>query len=401
MNKTEKKASAKRKLIPAVAMFVTSAIMLSTSTYAWFTLNKEVKVTGLEMSATVSDGLEISLGAMGETLGALTPSIKAPNAKDLSWSRAIEFQDYYSIIGKLKPVSSDTGESVWKVADEKKYAGGKAVLPDAIVTGATKEDSATATLFTTGDKGISPGADATEIKTNEGYYIDIPVWIRSSVSADAEVLCSVYIDNGTNSAATSDPAKEAGTLKNAVRVAIIPMDIGTNSSEFTDTFTQIGSAGTYTDNIDTNKLEKVTDSSVTVFGLKNTTHTGSGVIAAEQIVTAGNTLVYGTPTAENTQAATFTKVKDYNSFQTAVGAKTDFVDNDLTKKPNAGKYYSVFKLEKSDANEYSGCGFMLRIWLEGESEDCWDATANQDWTISLYFTTDETMKSGYTPPNAG
>lgn len=48
MKTNEKKnTSAKKKLIPAVAMLTTSAVMLSTATYAWFTLNREVEVKGL------------------------------------------------------------------------------------------------------------------------------------------------------------------------------------------------------------------------------------------------------------------------------------------------------------------------------------------------------------------
>ena len=63
MKTNEKKnTSAKKKLIPAVAMLTTSAVMLSTATYAWFTMSREVEVTGLQMSATASDALEISLG---------------------------------------------------------------------------------------------------------------------------------------------------------------------------------------------------------------------------------------------------------------------------------------------------------------------------------------------------
>lgn len=41
MNKT------KRKLISAIAMLAVSAAMLATSTYAWFTMNKEVEVRNL------------------------------------------------------------------------------------------------------------------------------------------------------------------------------------------------------------------------------------------------------------------------------------------------------------------------------------------------------------------
>ena len=56
--------SAKKKLIPAVAMFTASAVMLSTATYAWFTMNKNAKVTGLNMTATAGGSIEISLGQL-------------------------------------------------------------------------------------------------------------------------------------------------------------------------------------------------------------------------------------------------------------------------------------------------------------------------------------------------
>lgn len=53
MKTNEKKnTSAKKKLIPAVAMLTTSAVMLSTATYAWFTLSKTAEVTGLNLAAT-------------------------------------------------------------------------------------------------------------------------------------------------------------------------------------------------------------------------------------------------------------------------------------------------------------------------------------------------------------
>ncbi len=55
-----KKNSAKRKLIPAAAMLCISAAMLATSTYAWFTMNKEVSVKGMQVKATAEQGLLIN-----------------------------------------------------------------------------------------------------------------------------------------------------------------------------------------------------------------------------------------------------------------------------------------------------------------------------------------------------
>ncbi|WP_303160092.1 hypothetical protein [uncultured Ruminococcus sp.] len=50
MKTNEKKnTSAKKKLIPAVAMLTTSAVMLSTATYAWFTMSREVEVQALSL----------------------------------------------------------------------------------------------------------------------------------------------------------------------------------------------------------------------------------------------------------------------------------------------------------------------------------------------------------------
>jgi len=60
MKKNMKKKSTARKLLPAAGMLAVSASMLATSTYAWFTMNKEVSVTGLAMKTKVGSNLLIS-----------------------------------------------------------------------------------------------------------------------------------------------------------------------------------------------------------------------------------------------------------------------------------------------------------------------------------------------------
>lgn len=52
--------NAKRKLAAATAMLTISALMLSSATYAWFTMNKEVSVTGMEVKAHSEEGLLIN-----------------------------------------------------------------------------------------------------------------------------------------------------------------------------------------------------------------------------------------------------------------------------------------------------------------------------------------------------
>lgn len=60
MTNTNRKHSAKKKLISAIAMLTVSAVTLSTATYAWFTMNKEVSVVGMELKAHAEEGLLIN-----------------------------------------------------------------------------------------------------------------------------------------------------------------------------------------------------------------------------------------------------------------------------------------------------------------------------------------------------
>lgn len=114
MKTNEKKnTSAKKKLIPAVAMLTTSAVMLSTATYAWFTMSREVEVTGLQMSATASDALEISLGEVAKgtnTIGADLAKQPADTDAEISWTKRIDISEYYSTVDLLMPASTVNGK---------------------------------------------------------------------------------------------------------------------------------------------------------------------------------------------------------------------------------------------------------------------------------------------------
>ena len=58
--KTTKKRRGFSKLIPAACMLLISATTLVSSTYAWFTMNKTVSVTGMELKTKVGANLLIS-----------------------------------------------------------------------------------------------------------------------------------------------------------------------------------------------------------------------------------------------------------------------------------------------------------------------------------------------------
>lgn len=103
---TNKKNSATKKLIPAVSMLTVSAMMLSTATYAWFTMNKEVTVTGMEMSTTVTSNLLIS-----------ADNVEANFTTSLN----------QSVSGLLEPVSTINGVNFYYTATDNVFGNGDAI----------------------------------------------------------------------------------------------------------------------------------------------------------------------------------------------------------------------------------------------------------------------------------
>lgn len=213
MKTNEKKnTSAKKKLIPAVAMLTTSAVMLSTATYAWFTMSREVEVTGIKLTATTPQTIEISLG-QATTSNTLTHGVEAtaPNSDDM-WTHTAATGSVYQDFGKLIPVPSVDGFNMFYT--EKATENGKKVsdVPNPF----TKAETAVGWEFKEGGKSAETGAVVNAAENDgSGYYLDIPVWFRTT-STDAVTLgLEVEIKNSSD-----DDTKSV--LYKAARVAILP-----------------------------------------------------------------------------------------------------------------------------------------------------------------------------------
>lgn len=213
MKTNEKKnTSAKKKLIPAVAMLTTSAVMLSTATYAWFTMSREVEVTGIKLTATTPQTIEISLG-QATTSNTLTHGVEAtaPNSDDM-WTHTAATGSVYQDFVKLIPVSSVDGFNMFYT--EKATENGKKVsdVPNPF----TKAETAVGWEFKEGGKSAETGAVVNAAENDgSGYYLDIPVWFRTT-STDAVTLgLEVEIKNSSD-----DDTKSV--LYKAARVAILP-----------------------------------------------------------------------------------------------------------------------------------------------------------------------------------
>lgn len=102
-----------KKLIPALCMLLVSAVLLGSSTYAWFSMNNKVTVTGMQISTTVSSNLFIAGDEIGST------AVKGDN----------NFKSLYNSTtstGVLLPVSSVNGVSFFYNTPDNAKADGSA-----------------------------------------------------------------------------------------------------------------------------------------------------------------------------------------------------------------------------------------------------------------------------------
>jgi len=394
-NKKTNKSSAKRKLVPAIGMLTVSAMMLSSATYAWFTMSREVEVTNISMVATTPEDIQISLGKIGKTseteetsgkgvslaantgylYGAASDGQAAAPVNDWDWSDTADFAHYYQI-GKLMPASSDSGANIYFTPDANGV--GKTVKADAryyqanastvnasagadmtnIPDAEAGSGNAKATLHavtsdsdkwaSTGDEGDTAGVGSYSKSTkwnvtgDDGYYVDIPVWLRTSSTDTTNITVMGYVAPRTT---TQKSNSDNEALYKAVRVALL--DVAQDSQ---------GQAITPTGLIDLHD------------GLTGMTAGNAGTLSDNPF--AGESILEWYTTTDNNGAVSSlngTKAT-YNATPTKYAANS-FV----TLKPGTGGEYG--KATK----------FVVRVWLEGNDPDCWNDTAGQDWYINLKF----------------
>lgn len=152
-NNNKKKGSTAKKLMPAAMMLAVSASMLGTSTYAWFTMNKEVTVTGMEVHTTVGSNLLISETTVDSTTAKADSTFKTSDVDALP-------------VALLEPVSTINGVNYF-YTNTNNVAGDGDVLSDAYTAYSTESSALTAFNTNYGTSGAVGYVDyAFELKAN-------------------------------------------------------------------------------------------------------------------------------------------------------------------------------------------------------------------------------------------
>lgn len=202
----------KRRMNSLFMTLVLTAVMLIMSTYAWFSANRQVEITGITAKVRAAEGLQISLDGISwdtsvaiskDTLVALTSAVN-----NVAWA------------DKLEPVSTD-GTTSSSDGELNFYYGevsaDGSVLKDVKTT---KSVSTTAIGGATGDTG----------PTNK--YIAFDIYLKNSSS---KALDDLQLANGSFIAITKDESKGKGQdntgLEYSVRAAL---ELYTETATFTD-----------------------------------------------------------------------------------------------------------------------------------------------------------------------
>lgn len=225
----KRKNSAVKKLIPAAGMLALSASMLATSTYAWFTMNKTVEVTGMQMKAQAEKGLLIN-----EMTG--TGDVGSPAVANGTYSESALAGQASAIA--LRPASTSDLAAWWHANSKKSSleagvnAGGTAMETDTVkvndndyyadikpssLTAATTEALADTNCERTVYYSDGVGGTASSYDDGEGYYIKYTYYLKSSSNAAMDVTASKLLAKVT---ATLQGGGSAQDLDPALRVGI-------------------------------------------------------------------------------------------------------------------------------------------------------------------------------------
>lgn len=157
-----------KKLIPALALLLVSAVMLATSSFAWFSMNTQVTVSGMSVTAKVGSNLAIA----GDTLDSTAKKTDSDFKNTL----------VQNVTGILEPVSTINGTTFFYNSTKNAGANGDAVAEtyiDYATTGLSASDTP-ATYNNKFSENYSVAKEDTAVA-----YVDYVFQIKATNSTNA------------------------------------------------------------------------------------------------------------------------------------------------------------------------------------------------------------------------
>ena len=329
----------KRKIFLSILMILFVAIVLTASTYAWFTSNQTVTVNQIDVSVAASNGLQISTDAeVWKTVITNDDIVATTTGTGSNYStneNMIPFKSY----GQIIPVSTAGGiGSAGKLAF---FAG-------------TLQNNAT-----TGDLELTATAE-TETKGTTGHFVAFDLFFK------VDTTSQVYLTPSSNVVAF-DSNDDRG-LKNAARVAWLRE--GSGGFEQSRDVWQGYKATTTTD------AHNNPDNNLIIWEPNSETHTAAGTLNARLYgynSTAVNALDYwgvkaaiSTPVGVNDRSTTY--------FQNPV---TGLLTTTNASGVPAGTQWFRLTAGVTKVRFY--------LWIEGQDVDCENSASGSSISYNMQF----------------
>jgi len=330
MSKNSKKESQrkKRRLFLAIIMILFVGVVLTTSTYAWFTANRTVTVDAIDVTVTTSEGLQISTDATNWKSVVTNADITGA-----SWSGVNNQLPQGTNL--LSPVSTDG------TVDANGYME--------MFKGTIESDATTGNNLLTAVK-------STETNGTAGDFVAFDLFFQSTQEQD------IYLTSNS-----SVVAKGTSTgIENAARVALIKEGSVAYGSAASAAYALKGSQSKFIwePNYDVHTTAAIANA-LNNYGA-TIPATGGSKVAYKGVTAAIPT---GVP-LNSTASAYFADVNPATTGSLASGIPTT-------------AYLSLFKVAAGITK------VRIYMWIEGQDYDCEDRASGGSLTYSLQFSIDD------------
>lgn len=327
----KKRDRKKRKILLAIIMILFTAVVLSASTYAWFTANRTVTVESIDVTVSTSTGLQIS--------------VDAANWKSIVTNTDIKGASWTGVVNQL-PTAPNTAVPVSTAGVVN--AGKLEMFKGTIEADATSGDN------------LLTAVKSTETNGTAGDFVVFDLFFQSTIAQ------TVYLTSNS-----SVVAKGTATgIQNAARVAFIKEGSVAAGSTAAAAQAIVGAEST-----------KIWEPNYDV-------HTANGVANALNVYgitvgqTSGGKLAYNgvkAPIAKANGIRLNSTDENYFSPVTTVGS----VEAGIPEST----YINAFDVAAGITK------VRIYMWIEGQDVDCEDKASGGSLTYSLQFSIDSSSGS--------
>lgn len=234
-----------KKIIPALCMLLISAVLMGTSTYAWFSMNTQVSVKGMKVTANSTNlFLQISSSATftdpatsvdyqeteGTKLKPATPVLAAENASIEKWQTATSNNPGDALSGANQTIDDIATGSLSEYVYSKELhfriaPNGTTTATNLVISGVTMEGGNSSKVLNKALRVAVAGADGVQVWTyaNGTWTKDAgksaTAILATVTTTDATATLYIWFD-GTDENCTTNNAANLDTLTFTVTFSV-------------------------------------------------------------------------------------------------------------------------------------------------------------------------------------